>query len=290
MFSTQRWEETYREKIQRLEDTARQIRRDIVRMVYNAGPDRKGHPGGALSAADIVTALYFDIMSLQPENPGWPDRDRFILSKGHASPVIYTALANRGYFDKAQYSSFRTVNGILQGHPDMRKTPGIDMTAGSLGHGLSAGIGMALSAKIDHKTFQTFVLLGDGECQEGLVWEAVLSAPAYGLDNLIAIVDVNRLQSCDLVCNTIPMEPFGIKWTAFGWNVVKIDGHNMLEILSALELAVRRKGQPSVIMAHTTKGKGVSFMEDDNSWHQKAPSREQFEQAMAELEGKQDDE
>ncbi len=290
MLRLQRQEENHREKMTRLQDTAREIRKDIVRLVYEAGQSRKGHPGGALSAADIVTALYFDIMNIQPENPAWSDRDRFILSKGHASPVIYAALANRGFFDKDQYPSFRKVNGMLQGHPDMRKIPGIDMTSGSLGHGLSAGIGMALSAKIDKKDFQVFVILGDGECQEGLVWEAVMSAPACGVDNLIAIVDVNRLQSCDLVEATIPLEPFGMKWAAFGWNVMEIDGHTMEEIVSALELAVLRKGQPTVILAHTIKGKGVSFMENDNSWHQKAPNREQFEQAMAELGGEQDDE
>jgi transketolase len=290
MLKLQRWEESHRDKIVRLKETARQIRKDIVRMVYEAGPARKGHPGGALSATDIVTALYFDIMNIQPENPGWPDRDRFILSKGHASPVIYTALANRGFFGKEQYQSFRKVNGMLQGHPEMKKIPGIDMTAGSLGHGLSAGLGMALSAKIDKKNFQVFVMLGDGECQEGLVWEAVMSAPTCGADNLTAIVDLNRLQSCGLVENTIPIGPFGIKWAAFGWHVLEIDGHNMEEIVSALELAVFGKGQPTVILANTIKGKGVSFMENDNSWHQQAPNREQFEQAMAELEGGKQDE
>jgi transketolase len=282
-------EESHQDKIVRLKKIARQIRKDIVRMVYEAGPDRKGHPGGALSAVDIVTALYFDIMNIQPENPTWPDRDRFILSKGHASPVIYTALANRGFFSKDKYRSFRKVNGMLQGHPDMRKIPGIDMTSGSLGHGLAAGLGMALSAKIDKKDFQVFVMLGDGECQEGLVWEAVMSAPTFGADNLTAIVDLNRLQSCDLVENTIPLDPFGIKWMAFGWNVLEIDGHNMEEIVSALELAVFGKGKPTVILANTVKGKGVSFMEDDNSWHQKAPNRKEFEQAMAELEGEMND-
>jgi transketolase len=290
MLRLQRWEESHLDKMKRLKNTARQIRKDIVRLVHEAGPERKGHPGGALSSADIVTALYFDIMNVQPENPEWPDRDRFILSKGHASPVIYTALANRGFFGKEQYQSFRKVNGMLQGHPDMRKIPGIDMTAGSLGHGLSAGLGIALSARIDKKDFQVFVILGDGECQEGLVWEAVMSAPTCGADNLTAIVDLNRLQSCDLVEKTIPLDPFGIKWAAFGWNVLEIDGHNMEEIVAALELAVLGKGKPTVILANTVKGKGVSFMEDDNAWHQKAPNREQFEQAMAELEGGDDDE
>lgn len=287
MFGVNRQEESHRDKIARLEEMARQIRMDIIRMVYEAGPARKGHPGGALSAADIVTALYFDIMRLNPDDPGWPDRDRFILSKGHASPVIYTALANRGFFSKDQYQTFRKVNGMLQGHPDMRKIPGIDMTAGSLGHGLSAGMGIALSAKIDNRDFRVFVLLGDGECQEGLVWEAAMSVPKYKLNNLIAIVDVNRFQSCDWVESTIPLDPFSTKWAAFGWNVLEIDGHNMEEIVSSLELAISEQNRPTVIIAQTVKGKGVSFMENDNSWHQRAPSRELFEQAMAELEGEE---
>jgi transketolase len=272
-------------RIRRLEELARRIRIDIITMTYEAGESRRGHPGGALSAADIVTALYFDIMRIRPEEPDWPDRDRFILSKGHACPVLYAALANRGYFDKEQYGSFRRIGGMLQGHPDMKSTPGVDMTAGSLGHGLSAGMGMALSARIDEKRFRVFVLLGDGECQEGLVWEAALSAPKYGLNNLIAIIDRNRLQSCDWVINTIPMEPLDAKWRAFGWNVAETDGHDMQEIVAALDSATRHRGSPTVIIADTVKGKGVSFMEDNNDWHQRAPDREQFEQALAEIRG-----
>ncbi len=272
-------------RLDRLEEIARQIRIDIVKITHLAGPARKGHPGGALSATDIVAALFFDIMRINPSDPGWRDRDRFILSKGHACPVLYTALANRGYFTKESYHSFRKINGMLQGHPDMRSTPGVDMTTGSLGHGLSAGIGMALAAKIDKRNYRVFVLLGDGECQEGLVWEAALSAPKYGLDNLTAIVDSNRLQSCDWIDSTIPMEPFAAKWSAFGWNVLEIDGHNMKEVIAALDLAVAHKKKPTVIIADTIKGKGVSFMENDNAWHQQAPDRKQFEQAMAELQG-----
>lgn len=274
-------------RLNRLEEIARRIRIDIVEMTHFAGPARKGHPGGALSATDIVAALFFDIMRINPSDPGWRDRDRFILSKGHACPVLYAALANRGYFTKESYKSFRKVDGMLQGHPDMKNTPGVDMTTGSLGHGLSAGIGMALAAKIDKRKFRVFVLLGDGECQEGLLWEAALSAPKYGLDNLTAIVDFNGLQSCDWIDATIPIEPFAEKWLAFGWNVLEIDGHNMQEVIAALELAVNHKQKPTVIIAHTVKGKGISFMENDNAWHQKAPDTKQFEQAMAELRGRE---
>jgi transketolase len=276
------------DRVSRLTEIARQIRIDIVRMTYDAGPARKGHPGGALSATDIVAALFFDFMRLDPAKPKWPDRDRFILSKGHACPVLYAALANRGYFSKEAFASFRKVDGMLQGHPDMKGTPGVDMTAGSLGHGLSAGVGMAIAAKIDKRDYKVFVLLSDGECQEGLIWEAAMIAPKYKLDNLIAIVDVNRLQSSDWVEAILPLEPLAAKWMAFGWNVMEIDGHDMRQVVSALELAVHHKGKPTVILAQTVKGKGVSYMEDDNDWHQKAPDKKQFEQAMSELQGGED--
>lgn len=272
-------------KIRFLEEEARKIRMEIIKMTYEVGPERKAHPGPALSSADIVAALFFDIMKTDPSNSKWEDRDRFILSKGHASPVLYAVLANKGYFDKSLLKSFRRVNGMLQGHPDMKGIPGVDMTSGSLGHGLSAGMGMAISAKIDKKDYHVFVILGDGECQEGLVWEAAMSAPKYGLDNLIAIVDFNGFQSCDSVNCTIPLDPFIAKWISFGWNTIEIDGHNMNEIVSALEIAVSHKCKPTVIIAHTVKGKGISFMENDNSWHQKALSSEQFKTAMEELGG-----
>jgi len=274
------------DRISRLNEIARQLRIDIIRMTYEAGPARKGHPGGALSATDLIAALYFDFMRIDPSNPRWPNRDRFILSKGHACPVLYAALANRGYFPKEAFSSFRKIDGMLQGHPDMKSTPGVDMTAGSLGHGLSAGVGMAIAARIDKRDYNVFVLLGDGECQEGLVWEAAMVAPKYKLDNLIAILDINRLQSCDWVEATLSLEPLPAKWIAFGWNVVEIDGHDMRQVVSALEIAIHHKGKPTVIIARTVKGKGVSFMEDDNAWHQKAPNKKQFEQAVTELQGK----
>ena len=271
------------ERTTRLEQCARQIRIDIIRMVYEAGPSRKGHPGASLSAADIVAVLYFDVLRLDPSYPQWPDRDRFILSKGHASPVLYAALANRGYFEKSQYASFRKVDGMLQGHPDMKSTPGVDMTSGSLGHGLSAGMGVALAGKISHRDYHVFVLLGDGECQEGLVWEAALAAPKYGLDNLIAVIDLNGWQACGSVRETLPIEPLIAKWQSFGWNTLEIDGHSIPEILNALELARTHPRTPSVVIAHTVKGKGVSFMEDNNDWHQKAPTTEEYELAISEL-------
>ena len=272
-------------KISYIEERAQRIRIDIVEMAYRAGPERKAHPGPALSAADIVAALYFEILHIDPQQPDWSDRDRFILSKGHAAPVLYAALANRGYFDRSEYASLRCVNGMLQGHPDMRKTPGVDMTAGSLGHGLAAGLGMALSARIDRKTFRTFVLLGDGECQEGLVWEAAMPSAAFGLNHLTAIVDANEWQSCGRVDCTVAIEPLADKWRAFGWNAVEIDGHDVADILHAFESVVAVIDRPTVIIAHTVKGKGVSFMENDNSWHQKAPDRQQYLLALEELGG-----
>jgi len=272
-------------KILYLEEQAKKIRIEIVKMCHIVGEERKAHPAAALSSADIVAALYFDIMKIDPLKPSWSERDRFILSKGHAATVLYAALALRGYFDIGRLKTLRTLNGILQGHPDMKKTPGVDMTSGSLGHGLSAGIGMAIAAKLDRKDYKVFVILGDGECQEGLVWEAAMSAPKFQLSNLIAIIDANGLQSCDEVCKIIPLEPFGTKWVSFGWNIIEIDGHNMRDIISSLEIASNPKNKPTVIIAHTIKGRGVSFMENDNSWHQKAINLEQFKAAISELGG-----
>lgn len=270
-------------RISELLERARTIRIDVLKMCYGVGPERKAHPGGALSAVELVTALYFDIMRINPDDPRWPERDRFILSKGHACPVLYAALANRGYFDKSFYSSLRRIDGNLQGHPDMRKTPGVDMTTGSLGHGLAAGAGVAASGKIDKKAFQVFVLLGDGEIQEGLVWESAMAIPRLGLDNITAIVDVNRLQSGGPVDEILCLSPLREKWLSFGWNVIEIDGHAMSEVLNALDLSLSTKGVPTVILAKTVKGKGVEFMENDNSWHQKTPSEEQYREAIGRL-------
>jgi transketolase len=266
--------------VDELTNKAVQIRCDIIDMICTANA---GHPGGSLSAADIVTALYFRVMRLDPENPDWPDRDRFILSKGHACPVWYAALAERGYFDKSHLRTLRRLNSILQGHPDMRKTPGIDMTAGSLGHGLSAGLGMALSGKLQNKDYHVWVIIGDGETQEGSIWEAAMAAAKWKADNLTAILDRNHLQNDDCVDDEMPIEPLADKWRAFGWHVVEIDGHNMEEIVKALEGAIAFKGAPTMIIAHTIKGKGVSYMENVVEWHGKAPCKEEAEQALEEI-------
>ena len=261
---------------------ANTIRRDIIDIAFKAqGPS---HPAPALSCADIVTALYFNIMKVDPENPRWEDRDRFVLSKGHACPVLYSALAEKGFFPKEWLPTIRRINSHLQGHPDMKKTPGIDMTSGSLGNGLSAALGMAIYLKHEKKTSQVYCILGDGEIQEGLVWEAVLAAPAMGIDNLTAIVDCNHLQSCGAVTDIQPVPYMAKAWEAIGWNVIRINGHNMDEIVSALERARDFRGMPTCIMADTVKGKGVSFMEFDNSWHQKVPTEDQYNQAIKELE------
>ena len=268
------------ETISKLKDHARTIRGDILRMIHAA---RSGHPGGSLSATDFVTALYFHFMRLDPANPHWPDRDRFILSKGHACPVWYTALARRGFFPVEELSTLREINGRLQGHPDMNKTPGVDMTTGSLGQGLSAGVGMALGLKLDRNPAYVYVVLGDGELNEGQIWEAAMAAAKYGLDHLIAIIDYNNLQ-LDVACDDVmPLEPLTDKWRAFNWEVFDIDGHNMEQIVSAIEQAQTVRARPSVIIAHTIKGKGVSFMENVCDWHGRAPDDQQLRQALSEL-------
>jgi transketolase len=266
--------------VEELKAMAATIRCDIIEMTHTA---QSGHPGGSLSATDIVTALYFRIMRIDPQNPDWPDRDRFILSKGHACPVWYAALAERGYFEKAHLGTLRKTNSILQGHADMLKTPGVDMTVGSLGQGFSAGLGMALSGKLRKKDYHVYVVIGDGEIQEGAVWETAMSGAKWKLDNLTAILDRNRLQNDDFVDATMPVDPVADKWLAFNWHVIEIDGHNMEEVVSALETAKTIKDKPTIIIAHTVKGKGVSFMENVPVWHGKAPSDEQARQALEEI-------
>jgi len=266
--------------VEELEKMAVIIRCDIIDMICTAAA---GHPGGSLSAADVVTALYFRIMRIDPENPGWPDRDRFILSKGHACPVWYAALAERGYFDKSHLKTLRQMGSILQGHPDMLKTPGIDMTAGSLGHGLPAGLGMALSGKLQQKDYHVFVIIGDGESQEGSIWEASMAAPNFKLDNLTAILDYNHLQNDYSVDDIMPIHPPVDKWRAFGWHVLDIDGHDMAQVVAALEEAKSHKGKPTMIVANTVKGKGVSYMENVCEWHGRAPCQEEADQALEEL-------
>ncbi len=263
-----------------LKRKARDMRLNIIRMITESG---SGHPGGSLSAADIVAVLYFHEMRIDPERPDWPDRDRFILSKGHACPVWYSALALRGFFPVETLSTLRKLGSQLQGHPDMNKTPGVDMTTGSLGNGLSAGIGMALAGKLDKKDYRVFVMLGCGELDEGIVWEAAMCASKYKLDNLVAIVDYNRLQLDGNVDEVMPLEPLAAKWAAFNWHVQEIDGHNFEEILNSFVLARQTKNKPSIIIAHTIKGKGVSFMENEVDWHGKAPTKNECERAFKEI-------
>lgn len=270
------------ETLRDLERQARVIRRHIIRMIHAS---QSGHPGGSLSATDIVTALYFHFMRVDPGNPDWPARDRFILSKGHACPVWYAALAERGFFPTEELLTLRQINGRLQGHPDMHKTPGVDISTGSLGQGLSAGVGMALGLKLDRSDARVYVMLGDGELNEGQVWEAALAAAKFGLDNLVAIVDYNNLQLDGRCSEVMPIEPLADKWRAFNWAVFEIDGHAMRAIVDTIEAAHNVAGRPSVVIAHTIKGKGVSFMEDQCDWHGRAPNDAEFERAMAELAG-----
>lgn len=263
-----------------LKAVANEIRQDIIRMLGTAG---SGHPGGSLSAADIVTALYFKFLRIDPENPKNPDRDRFILSKGHAAPVLYSALAQRGYFKREELLTLRKLGSRLQGHPDMKKLPGVDMSTGSLGQGLSAANGMALAGRLDSKDYRVYVLLGDGETQEGQVWEAAMASAHYRLDNLTAFLDHNRLQIDGPIEEVMSPEPLADKWRAFGWDVQVIDGHDMNQILQAVERALTVKGKPQMIVAETVKGKGVSFMENQAGWHGSTPNQEQTEKALAEL-------
>jgi transketolase len=263
-----------------LEARARAIRRAVVTMVHGAG---SGHPGGSLSAADILAALYFHQLRIDPSRPQWPERDRFILSKGHAAPALYAALAMRGFFPEAELATLRQLDSRLQGHPDRNKTPGVEMTAGALGHGVSIGAGLALAARLNGASYRTYVLLGDGEIQAGVVWEGAMTAAKYHLDNLTAILDFNGVQLDGMVADIMPLEPVMEKWRAFGWQVLEIDGHNMRRILEALDEASRIHAKPTIIVAHTIKGKGVSFMENKSMWHGRAPTQEQYEQAMAEL-------
>jgi len=260
---------------------ANEIRKLVIDMLYKIGPERRGHPGPALSIAEILACLYFSVMNTDSKNPKWPERDRLILSKGHACPALYAVLALKGYFEKENLYTFRKVNSILQGHPDMRKTPGIDMTAGSLGHGLAAGAGMALAGVMDRKKYKTYVIIGDGETQEGLIWESAMYAGNMKLDNLVVIIDKNRFQSCGDVCCIVDVDPLDKKFMSFNWEVVKCNGHDISSLLEAF--GTPHANKPLAIIAETVKGKGVSFMEEDNSWHQKAITQEQYETAMKEL-------
>ncbi len=268
-------------EIDMLRARANEIRKDIVRMLGGCG---SGHPGGSLSAADIVAALYFKVLRIDPRDPRKPDRDRFILSKGHAAPVLYAALAQRGFFPREELGTLRRLGSRLQGHPDMKKLPGVEMSTGSLGQGLSAANGMALAGKLDRLDYRVYVLLGDGEIQEGQVWEAAMAAAHYKLDNLTAFLDHNGMQIDGPIREIMSPEPVADKWRAFGWDVQVIDGHDMAGILKALEKARAVIGRPQMIVAETVKGKGVSFMENQVGWHGVAPKPDETERALADLE------
>lgn len=260
---------------------ARGLRRNIIQMIFNAG---SGHAGGSLSEIDILTALYFGVLKIDPQVPLWKDRDRFILSKAHACPGLYAVLAARGFFPVEELWTFRQINSRLQGHAHI-KTPGVEMSSGSLGQGLSFGIGCALGARLDQRKHRTYVMLGDGECDEGQVWEAAMAAAHYSLGNLTAIVDRNRIQNDRSTDEVMQLEPLADKWIAFGWQVLEIDGHDMTQILSAFERAIDVAGEPTVIIANTVKGKGVNFMENNPAFHGTAPTKEEYEKAMDELAG-----
>lgn len=268
-------------KAKELQKIANQLRLDVVKMVHDA---KDGHPGPALSIADIVTTLYFKELNIDPKNPRWEDRDRFILSKGHACPILYAALARRGYFSTDEFAGLRHLGSTLQGHPCMKKTPGIDATSGSLGNGLSIGVGMAIAAKYRKKSYYTYVALGDGEIQEGIVWEAAMCAKKYKLNNLITFVDNNGWQSGDSVDKVSGLMPILPKWEAFGWHCQSIDGHDFAQIITAIDSA-KKADAPSVIVAKTIKGKGLDFMENDNSWHKRVPDDSQLAIAMKVLGG-----
>lgn len=266
--------------IPELQGKARCLRCHIIGMTATAG---SGHPGGSLSAADIIAALYFGVMRHNPRKPRWKDRDRFVLSKGHAAPVLYAALAESGYFPRELLYDLRKCDSPLQGHPDMAKLPGVEASTGSLGQGLSIANGMALAGRLDGRTYRVYVLLGDGEVDEGQVWEAAMAASHYELDNVTAILDRNRQQIDGWTKDVMSLEPLADKWRAFGWHVLEADGHDLEAILQALAEAQEVKGHPTIIIAHTTKGKGASFMENNLHFHGNAPDRDQMERGLGEI-------
>jgi len=266
--------------IQNVQDQARLIRQDIIKMLGEAG---SGHSGGSLSAADIVACLYFWEMNIDPSRPQWEERDRFVLSKGHAAPVLYAALAEKGFFPREELGRLRKLGSPLQGHPDMRKVAGVEASTGSLGQGISWAVGMALAAQMDRKDYRIYALLGDGELEEGLVWEAVMAAGHRKLDQLLAIVDYNGLQIDGPLREVMSPEPIADKFRAFNWEVLEIDGHDCQAIMQALHTARQVKGKPTAIVARTIKGKGCSFMENKVEWHGTTPNKEQVEKALSEL-------
>lgn len=261
-------------------DLCRQMRQDILEMIHAAG---SGHPGGSLSCVEILATLYFDVMRVDPAKPDDPNRDRFLLSKGHAAPALYCALAHRGYFDRSILPTLRSLGSPLQGHPHMSSLPGLDCSSGSLGQGLSIANGLALAAKKQRRDYRTYCLLGDGEVQEGQVWEAAMTAAHFGLDNVCAIVDNNGVQLDGTTAEIMNVEPLGDKFRAFGWHVVGVDGHDVKALQLAFQLAATTKGRPTAIIAQTVKGKGVSFMENLCAWHGKSPNQEELTAALAEI-------
>lgn len=268
--------------IEQLQCVAKEVRKDIITMLTESA---SGHPGGSLSAVEILTTLYFHEMKVDVNNQKDLNRDRFVLSKGHAAPVLYSVLAEKGFFAKDELMKLRKTGAILQGHPNMNYVPGVDMSTGSLGQGISAAVGMALAGKLDKKDYRVYALLGDGELQEGQVWEAAMSAGHYKLDNLTAFVDHNGLQIDGRTCDVMTVDPVEDKFKAFGWNVLSIDGHDFNAIIDAIEVAKNFKGKPTMIVCKTVKGKGVSFMEDQAGWHGSAPNKEQCEIALKEIGG-----
>lgn len=267
------------EVTKKLETKARTIRRLIIEMLSKAG---SGHPGGSLSSTEIITTLYFHVLRHKPQDPAWPDRDRFHLSKGHCCPALYAALAESGYFDKKHLLTLRQLGSILQGHPD-RRTPGVEVPSGSLGQGLSVALGMCLAAKVDKKDYRVYCLMGDGEIQEGNIWEAAMAAAHYRCDNLCGIVDFNGFQIDGKVADIMNLEPLQDKWRSFGWNAISVDGHSIGQLLAAFEKAQATKQKPTVIIAKTIKGKGVSFMENVVDFHGRAPNNDETQQAFKEL-------
>lgn len=267
--------------IKEMEAIAKKLRRHIISMTGKAG---SGHPGGSLSAVEIATALYFRLLRYNPKDPQWLDRDRFILSKGHAAPLLYAVLAECGYFPVEELSTLRQLDSRLQGHADRTITPGVEMSAGSLGQGLSFAIGVALAGRLNLQEYRVYVLLGDGECDEGQVWEAAMAAAHFKMENLVAIIDNNGQQIDGWNRDVMNLAPFNEKWQAFGWHVIEVDGHDLTQLIDAFNQAKLVKGQPTVIIAHTTKGKGVSFMENNLAFHGKAPTTAEVEIALKELE------
>ncbi len=267
-------------KMIELKLTAAKIRRHVIEAITCA---KSGHPGGSLSSTDIITMLYFDEMKVDAKNPAWEERDRFVLSKGHAAPAYYSALAIKGFFSEDDLITLRKIDSYLEGHPSMRKIPGCDMSTGSLGQGISCAVGMAIAGKLDKKDYRVYSILGDGELEEGQVWEAAMAAAHYKLDNLVAFVDHNGLQIDGNISDVMNPNPVADKFAAFGWNVIAIDGHDFEQIRAALDAAKTVKGKPTMIVCETVKGKGVSFMENKYEWHGNAPSAELAEKALAEI-------